>query len=88
MQCKRLYWRFLLERPPPAPESRVRDPLGASTSSDGVDPGEIHTFIFPAAVTLAVFLNAMHLDLCDVCFYIVYQQYNVTFLYCLDQLAE
>ncbi len=52
-----------------------------------MDPGEIHTFIFPAAVTLAVFfLNAMHLDLCDVCFYIVYQQY--TFLYCLDQLAE
>ncbi len=28
----------------------------------------------------------MHLDLYDVCFYIVYQQY--TFLYCLDQLAE
>ncbi len=21
-------WRYLLERPPPAPESRVRDPLG------------------------------------------------------------
>ncbi len=29
---------------------------------------------------------ATHLDLCDVCFYIVYQQY--TFLYCSDQLAE
>ncbi len=47
----------------------------------------MHSFIFPGAVTLAVFFfNAMHLDLCDVCFYIVYQQY--TFLYCLDQLAE
>ncbi len=28
----------------------------------------------------------MHLDLCDVCFYIVYQQY--TFVYCSDQLAD
>ncbi len=32
-------WRSLLERPPPAPESRVRDPLGARTSCGGVDPG-------------------------------------------------
>ncbi len=31
-------WRSLLERPRPAPESWVRDPLGARTSCDGVDP--------------------------------------------------
>ncbi len=29
----------LLERPPPAIESRVRDPLGARTSCGGVDLG-------------------------------------------------
>ncbi len=34
------------------------------------------------------FIKMLHIDLalCDVCVYIVYQQY--TFLYCLDQLAE
>ncbi len=32
-------WRSLLERPPPAWESWVRDPLGARTSCGGVDPG-------------------------------------------------
>ncbi len=32
-------WRYLLERPPPAPESRVRDPLGARSSEDGLDLG-------------------------------------------------
>ncbi len=32
-------WRSLLERPPLAPESWVRDPLGARTSCGGVDPG-------------------------------------------------
>ncbi len=33
-------WRSLLERPPPAPESRVRDP--APTSCGSVDPGGLH----------------------------------------------
>ncbi len=32
-------WRYLLERPPPAWESRVQDPLEARTSCGGVDPG-------------------------------------------------
>ncbi len=32
-------WRSLLERSPPAPESRVQDPFGARTSCGGVDPG-------------------------------------------------
>ncbi len=35
--CK--LWHSLLEHPPPAPESRVRDPLGARPSCGGVDPG-------------------------------------------------
>ncbi len=40
-------WRSLLERPPPAPESQVRDPLGARTSCGGVDPeGVLHIDIF------------------------------------------
>ncbi len=34
-----ILWRSLLERPPPTPESRVRDPLRARTSCGGVDPG-------------------------------------------------
>ncbi len=43
--CK--LWRSLLERPPPAPESRVRDPLGARTSCGGVDLGGVlHIDIF------------------------------------------
>ncbi len=37
-------WRSLLERLPPAPESRVRDPLEARTSYDGVDPGGLHIY--------------------------------------------
>ncbi len=39
-------WRSLLERPPPAPESRVRDPLGTRTSWDGADPcrGVLHMY--------------------------------------------
>ncbi len=37
-------WRSLLERPPPAPESRVRDPLEARTSCGGVDQGRAETF--------------------------------------------
>ncbi len=31
-------WRSLLERPPPAPETRVRDP----GPCDGADPGGLH----------------------------------------------
>ncbi len=38
-------WRSLLERPPPAPESRVRDPLKARTSCGGVDPGGCYIYI-------------------------------------------
>ncbi len=50
-------------------------------------PGrDTHVHIPRCCNVSSFFLNAMHLDLCDVCFYIVYQQY--TFLYCLDQLAE
>ncbi len=30
----------------------------------------------------------MHLDLCDVCFYIVYEQYTFLIVQTLDQLAE
>ncbi len=37
-------WRSLLERPPPTPESRVRDPLEARTSCGGVDPGGVVTY--------------------------------------------
>ncbi len=44
-------------------------------------------FRFYTAVTLAVLLKCYTFSpICDVCFYIVYQQY--TFLYCLDQLAK
>ncbi len=32
-------WRFLLERPPPAWESQVRDRSAQDTSLDGADPG-------------------------------------------------
>ncbi len=32
-------WRYLLERPPPAWESQVRDPPALDTSLDGADPG-------------------------------------------------
>ncbi len=39
-------WHFLLERPPPAPESRVRDPLRARMSCGGVDLGGGVTYIF------------------------------------------
>ncbi len=46
----------------------------------------MHVYIPRCCNVSSFFLNAMHLDLCDVCFYIVYQQY--TFLYCLDQLAK
>ncbi len=37
-------WRSLLERPPPALESWVRNPLGTRTSWDGADPcrGVLH----------------------------------------------
>ncbi len=38
-------WRYLLERPPPVPESRVRDPLEARTSCGGVDPGGVDTYM-------------------------------------------
>ncbi len=37
-------WRSLLERPPPVPESRVQDPLGARTSCGGVDLGGGDTY--------------------------------------------
>ncbi len=38
-------WRYLLERPPPTPESQVRDPLEARTSCGGVDLGGVVTYI-------------------------------------------
>ncbi len=39
-------WRSLFERPPPAPESRVRDPLEARPSCGGVDPGGVVIYIY------------------------------------------
>ncbi len=47
-------WRSLLERPPPAPESWVRDPLGARTSCGGVDPGGGVT---PAPMIYSLFVH-------------------------------
>ncbi len=37
-------WRSLLERPPPVPESQVRDSLEARTSCGCVDPGGVVTY--------------------------------------------
>ncbi len=56
-------WRSLLERPPPALESRIRDPLGIRTSWDGADRcrGMLHTHnieqyigIHPRGLPLAI----------------------------------
>ncbi len=59
----------------------VRDPLGARTSQDGVDPGEIHTFIFPAAVNVSsFFFKCYAFRPVASCFYIVYQQYTYIFI--------
>ncbi len=52
-------WRSLLERPPPAPESRVRDPLGARTSCGGVDLGGGVTYFKDG---VSKFLAQVHMD--------------------------
>ncbi len=51
-------WRSLLERPPPVPESRVRDPLGelVRTRVGGVTP--IHFQKFQSTTTVATLLQS------------------------------
>ncbi len=38
-------WRSLLERPPPVPETRVRDPLGVMVRTRGKGGGQYCCFI-------------------------------------------
>ncbi len=54
-------WRSLLERPPPAPESRVHDPLGARRSCGGVDPGGGVTYRYFFKDGVSKFLAQVHM---------------------------
>ncbi len=61
-------WRYLLERPPPAWESRVQDPLGARYEFGRCGPGRgCYTFMWwiePNAVNKVMF------DRVEKCFYV------------------
>ncbi len=58
-------WHSLLERPPPAQESWVRDPLGARTSCGGVDPGGVVT-LGETTNLMASILDILD-SLCNLC---------------------